>query len=210
MRKNRFFLLMIMVIVLCFVSSTVISTVSLYQVLQKHALKNSEIIAAGIYNDINSRLLEPVIVANTLASDHFLIELLENEEEVDAEEISREMDAYTTSYMKNFSYRTVFVASEKTKAYYTYDGFYKIMDVADDVVMPRMHRPVSIDKNSLMIGYAGVYGSFLLHSLRAAEKFGVDARDILYEMGQRKTVGGQEDMILNVAYNLVQQRRRKA
>ena len=132
MRKNRFLLLMIMVIVLCFVSSTVISMVSLYQVLQKHALKNSEIIAAGIYNDISSRVLEPVIVANTLASDNFLIELLENEEEIDAEEISREMDEYTTSYMKNFSYRTVFVASEKTKAYYTYDGFYKIMDVEND------------------------------------------------------------------------------
>ena len=132
MKKNRFFLLMLMVIVLCFVSSTVISTVSLYQVLQKHALKNGEIIAAGIYNDINSRLLEPVIVANTLASDHFLIELLENEEKMDAEEISREMDEYTTSYMKNFSYKTVFVASEKTKAYYTYDGFYKIMDVEND------------------------------------------------------------------------------
>ena len=71
---------MLMVIVLCFVSSTVISTVSLYQVLQKHALKNGEIIGAGIYNDMNSRLLEPVIVANTLASDHFLIELLLNEE----------------------------------------------------------------------------------------------------------------------------------
>lgn len=132
MKKNRFFLLMLMVIVLCFVSSTVISTVSLYQVLQKHALKNGEIIAAGIYNDINSRLLEPVIVANTLASDHFLIELLENEEKMDAEEISREMDEYTTLYMKNFSYKTVFVASEKTKAYYTYDGFYKIMDVEND------------------------------------------------------------------------------
>lgn len=132
MKKNRFFLLMLMVIVLCFVSSTVISTVSLYRVLQKHALKNGEIIAAGIYNDINSRLLEPVIVANTLASDHFLIELLENEEKMDAEEISREMDEYTTSYMKNFSYKTVFVASEKTKAYYTYDGFYKIMDVEND------------------------------------------------------------------------------
>ena len=97
-----------------------------------------------------------------------------------------------------------------TETFETGIDLYKIMDVADDVVMPRMHRPVSIDKNSLMIGYAGVYGSFLLHSLRAAEKFGVDARDILYEMGQRKTVGGQEDMILNVAYNLVQQRRRKA
>lgn len=132
MKKNRFLLLMIIAIVFCFISSTMVSTVLLYQVLQKHALKNSEIIAAGIYNDINSRLLEPVIVANTLASDNFLIELLENEEEIDASEVSREMDEYTSLYMKDFSYRTVFVASEKTKAYYTYDGFYKIMDVEND------------------------------------------------------------------------------
>jgi len=79
---------------------------------------------------------------------------------------------------------------------------YRIMDVADDILAPKMHRPIVIDKNSLMIGYAGVYGSFLLHSLRAAEKFNVDARDILFEMGKRKTVGGQEDMIINVAYEL--------
>ena len=123
---------MIIVIVLCFVSSTLVSTLSLYDVLQKHALKNSEIVATGIYNDINSRLLEPVIVANTIASDHFLIELLKNEENTDADEISREMDSYTSLYMKNFSYRTVFVASEQSKAYYTYDGFYKIMDVEND------------------------------------------------------------------------------
>ena len=80
------------------------------------------------------------------------------------------------------------------------------MDVADDVVVPKMKRPIVIDKNSLTIGYAGVYGSFLLHALRAAEKFGVDARDILFEMGQRRTVGGQEDMIVDVAYELSKNR----
>ena len=79
---------------------------------------------------------------------------------------------------------------------------YKIMDVADDIVAPKMKSPQIIDKNSLSIGYAGVYGSFLLHSLRAAEKFGVDARDILIELGKRKTIGGQEDMIVDVAYEL--------
>jgi len=83
---------------------------------------------------------------------------------------------------------------------------YKIMDVADDILIPKMQRPITIDKNSLMIGYAGVYGSFLLHALRAGEKFGVDARDILYEMGQKKTVGGQEDVILSVAYELSQKK----
>lgn len=96
----------------------------------------------------------------------------------------------------------VLVAVLHKLGYETGIDLYKIMDVADDVVVPKMQRPQVIDKNSLTIGYAGVYGSFLLHSLRAAEKFGVDARDILFEMGQRRTVGGQEDMIVDVAYEL--------
>jgi 4-hydroxy-2-oxovalerate aldolase len=101
----------------------------------------------------------------------------------------------------------VITAVLKKMGYETGIDLYKIMDVADDILVPKMHRPIVIDKNSLMIGYAGVYGSFLLHSLRAASKFNVDARDILYEMGQRKTVGGQEDMIINVAYDLANQRK---
>ncbi|KJS82877.1 MAG: 4-hydroxy-2-oxopentanoic acid aldolase [Peptococcaceae bacterium BICA1-8] len=96
----------------------------------------------------------------------------------------------------------VLVAVLHKLGYETGIDLYKIMDVADDVVVPKMKRPIVIDKNSLTIGYAGVYGSFLLHALRAAEKFGVDARDILFEMGQRRTVGGQEDMIVDVAYEL--------
>ncbi len=81
---------------------------------------------------------------------------------------------------------------------------YKIMDVADDVVAPKMHRSQVITREALTIGYAGVYGSFLLHALRAAEKYRVDARDILVELGKRKTVGGQEDMIIDVAHELSQ------
>jgi len=96
----------------------------------------------------------------------------------------------------------VLVAVLQKMGYETGIDLYKIMDVADDVVVPKMKRPQVIDKNSLSIGYAGCYGSFLLHALRAAEKFGVDARDILLEMGRRKTVGGQEDMIVDVAYEL--------
>jgi len=52
------------------------------------------------------------------------------------------------------------------------------------------------------MGYAGVYSSFLLHADKAAEQFGVDARDILVELGKRKVVGGQEDMIVEVAMML--------
>lgn len=79
---------------------------------------------------------------------------------------------------------------------------YQIMDVADDIVGPKMHQPQVIDKNALTIGYAGVYGSFLLHALKAAQQFGLDARDILVELGRRKAVGGQEDWIIHVAYEL--------
>ncbi|WP_028309674.1 4-hydroxy-2-oxovalerate aldolase [Desulfitibacter alkalitolerans] len=96
----------------------------------------------------------------------------------------------------------VLVAVLDKLGYKTGVDLYKIMDVADDIVAPKMKRPQVIDKNSLSIGYAGVYGSFLLHALRASEKFGIDARDILVELGRRKTVGGQEDMIIDVAYEL--------
>lgn len=79
---------------------------------------------------------------------------------------------------------------------------YKIMDVAEEIVAPILKTPQEITRGSLVLGYAGVYSSFLLHAQRAAEKFGVDARDILIEIGKRKAVGGQEDMILEVAAEL--------
>ena len=84
--------------------------------------------------------------------------------------------------------------------------FYGIMDVAEDTVEPMMHRPQVVRNASLIQGYAGVYSSFLLHTYRAAEKFGLNARDILVELGRRQMVGGQEDMILDVAFELAQTR----
>lgn len=75
-------------------------------------------------------------------------------------------------------------------------------DAAEDIVTPLMHRPQVIDRNALTIGYAGVYGSFFLHAKRASERFGVDTRKVLYELGKMKVVGGQEDMIVDVAYRL--------
>ncbi|ASV67369.1 4-hydroxy-2-oxovalerate aldolase [Cytobacillus kochii] len=80
--------------------------------------------------------------------------------------------------------------------------FYKMMDLAENVVAPILPVPQEITKNSLVLGYAGVYSSFALHAQRAAEKFNLDARDILIELGNRKVVGGQEDMIVDVAAEL--------
>jgi 4-hydroxy-2-oxovalerate/4-hydroxy-2-oxohexanoate aldolase len=82
----------------------------------------------------------------------------------------------------------------------------KIMDVAEDLVVPMMDHPVRVDRDSLVLGYAGVYSSFLLFAKRASAKYGVSSRDILVEMGRRKTVGGQEDMIEDVALELAKQR----
>ncbi|MFZ5688744.1 MAG: hypothetical protein ACOY9Y_11325, partial [Bacillota bacterium] len=65
-----------------------------------------------------------------------------------------------------------------------------------------MRRAQVIDKAALSLGYAGVYSSFLLHTFRSAEKFGLDPRDILIELGRRKVVGGQEDMVVDVALAL--------
>ncbi|HEY2514808.1 MAG TPA: 4-hydroxy-2-oxovalerate aldolase [Polyangiaceae bacterium] len=79
---------------------------------------------------------------------------------------------------------------------------YKIMDVAEDLVVPMMDVPVRIDRDALILGYAGAYSSFLLFAKRAAAKYGVSSRDILMEMARRKTVGGQEDMIEDVALDM--------
>ncbi len=96
----------------------------------------------------------------------------------------------------------VFIAVCERMGIDTGVDLYKVTDVAEDLVTPILDFPVRIDRNALTLGFAGAYSSFLLFAKRAAAQYGVSARDILVEMGRRKTVGGQEDMIEDVALDL--------
>jgi 4-hydroxy-2-oxovalerate/4-hydroxy-2-oxohexanoate aldolase len=96
----------------------------------------------------------------------------------------------------------VFAAVAQRMGVETGVDLYRLMDVAEDLIVPMMDSPIRIDRDSLTLGYAGVYSSFLLFAQRAGKKYGVSARDILVEMGRRKAVGGQEDLIEEVALDM--------
>ena len=100
----------------------------------------------------------------------------------------------------------VFVAVCERMGIETGIDVWKIQDVAEDLVVPMMDFPIRVDRDALTLGYAGVYGSFLLFAKRAEKKYGVPARDLLVELGRRGLVGGQEDMIEDTALTMARAR----